>query len=117
MDLHSSHIFSLYSYGFIGYRFPIALFSRKLWLDYPQVLFLEGKVTRGCRKFLNENLRKFSSSPNVVKITKSKKMKLEGHEAQTGEIIFWNITDYTTMELLMINPQPITHSLMELNPS
>jgi hypothetical protein len=97
MDLHSSHIFSLYNCGFIGYSFPIALFSRKTWLDYPQVLFLEGTMTGGCKKFHSEKLRKFFSSPNVVKIIKSKKMKFEGHEAQTGEIIFWDIVDYMTI--------------------
>jgi hypothetical protein len=88
---------SLYNYGFIGYRFPIALSSRNSWLDYPQVLFLEGKMTGGYSKFLNEKLRKFFSSPNIVKMIKSSNMKLEGHEAQAGEKSFCDITDNTAL--------------------
>jgi hypothetical protein len=42
-------------------------------------------VTREWRKFLNEELRDLYSSPGIIRIIKSSRMRWEGHVAQLGE--------------------------------
>jgi len=43
------------------------------------------KVTREWRKFHNEELNDFYSSPNIVRMIKSRRMKWAGHVARIGE--------------------------------
>jgi hypothetical protein len=42
------------------------------------------EVTGGCRKLQNEELRDLYSSPSVITIIKSKRMKWAGHVARMG---------------------------------
>jgi hypothetical protein len=42
-------------------------------------------VTGGWRKLHNEKLRDLYSSPSIIRIIKSRKMRWEGHAAQMGE--------------------------------
>jgi hypothetical protein len=42
------------------------------------------KVTGGPRKLLNEELHNLYSSPSIIKIIKSKRMKWAGHVARMG---------------------------------
>jgi hypothetical protein len=42
-------------------------------------------VTGGCRKLRNEELHDLYSSPSIIRIIESRKMKWAGHVAPTGE--------------------------------
>jgi hypothetical protein len=42
------------------------------------------QVTGGWRKSYNEELRDLYSSPSIIRIIKSRRMRLEGHVAQMG---------------------------------
>jgi hypothetical protein len=42
-------------------------------------------VTGGWRKLHNEELRDFNSSPSIIRIIKSRKMRWAGHVARMGE--------------------------------
>jgi hypothetical protein len=42
-------------------------------------------VTGGGRKLHNEELHKCYSSPSIIKMSKSKRMRWAGHEARMGE--------------------------------
>jgi hypothetical protein len=44
-----------------------------------------GKVMGGWRKLHNEELHNLYSSPNIIRIMKSRRMKWAGHVAQMGE--------------------------------
>jgi hypothetical protein len=46
---------------------------------------MRDEVTGGCRKLHNEELRDLYSSPSIIRITKSKRMRLAGHVARMGE--------------------------------
>jgi hypothetical protein len=41
-------------------------------------------VTRGWRKLHNEELHNFYSSPNIIRIIKSRRMRWTGHVARMG---------------------------------
>jgi hypothetical protein len=43
------------------------------------------EVTRGWRKLHNEELHNLHSSPNVIRMTKSRRMRWAGHVARMGE--------------------------------
>jgi hypothetical protein len=43
------------------------------------------EVTGGWRKMRNEELRDLYSSPSIIRIIKSRKMRLAGHVARMGE--------------------------------
>jgi hypothetical protein len=43
------------------------------------------EVTRGWRKLHNEELHNLHSSPCIIRMIKSRRMKWAGHVAQTGE--------------------------------
>jgi hypothetical protein len=43
------------------------------------------EVTGGCRKLHYEELRDLYSSPSIIRINKSKKMRLAGHVARMGK--------------------------------
>jgi hypothetical protein len=43
------------------------------------------RVTRGWRKLHNEELRDFYSSPSIMRIIKSRRMRWAGHVARMGE--------------------------------
>jgi hypothetical protein len=43
------------------------------------------KVTREWRKLHNEELRNLYSSPSIIRITKSRRMRWSGHVARMGE--------------------------------
>jgi hypothetical protein len=43
------------------------------------------EVTRGWRKLHNEELHDLYSSPSVIRIIKSRRMRWAGHVAQMGE--------------------------------
>jgi hypothetical protein len=43
-------------------------------------------VTGGWRKLRNEELHNLYSSPNIIRMIKSKRMRLEGHVARMGEM-------------------------------
>jgi hypothetical protein len=42
-------------------------------------------VTEGCRKLHNEELHNLYSSPSIIKIIKSRRMRWAGHVARMGE--------------------------------
>jgi hypothetical protein len=42
-------------------------------------------VTRGWRKLHNEELHSLYSSPSIIRMIKSRRMKLAGHVARMGE--------------------------------
>jgi hypothetical protein len=44
------------------------------------------EVTGGWRKLHNEKLHNFYSSPNIITVIKSRRMRLDGHEVRRGEI-------------------------------
>jgi hypothetical protein len=44
-----------------------------------------GGVTGGCRKLHNEELHDLYSSPSIIRIIKSRKMRRVGHAARMGE--------------------------------
>ena len=44
-----------------------------------------GQVTGECRKLHNEELNDLCSSPNTVRVIKSRRMRRAGHAARTGE--------------------------------
>jgi hypothetical protein len=46
---------------------------------------MRDEVTREWRKLHNKELRDLYSSPNIIEIMKSMKMRWEGHVAQMGE--------------------------------
>jgi hypothetical protein len=43
-----------------------------------------GEVAGGCRKLHNEELHNLYSSPNIIKILKSRRMTWAGHVARIG---------------------------------
>jgi hypothetical protein len=43
------------------------------------------EVTGGCRKLHNEELRDLCSSPSIIRIIKSRRMRWAGHVARMGE--------------------------------
>jgi hypothetical protein len=43
------------------------------------------KVIRGWRKLHNKELHKFYSSPSIIRMLKSKRMRRTGHVARMGE--------------------------------
>jgi hypothetical protein len=43
------------------------------------------EVTGGRRKLRNEEPHDFNSSPSIIRITKSRRMRWVGHEARIGE--------------------------------
>jgi len=43
------------------------------------------KVTRECRRLHNEELNDLYSSPNIVRVIKSRRMRWAGHVARMGE--------------------------------
>jgi hypothetical protein len=43
------------------------------------------KVTGDWRKLHNEELRNLYSSPNIIRLMKSRRMRLEGHVTRNGE--------------------------------
>jgi hypothetical protein len=43
------------------------------------------EVMGGCRKLNNEELRDFYSSPSIIRIIKSRRMRWTGHVARMGE--------------------------------
>jgi hypothetical protein len=43
-------------------------------------------VARGWRGLYNEELRNLYASPNIVRVTKSGRMRWMGHETHTGEM-------------------------------
>jgi hypothetical protein len=43
-------------------------------------------VTGGWRKLQNEELHNFYSSPNIIRMFKSRRMKLVEHKAHMGEV-------------------------------
>jgi hypothetical protein len=43
------------------------------------------EVTGGWRKLHNDELHNFYSSPNIIRMIKSRRMRLAGHVARTGE--------------------------------
>jgi len=43
------------------------------------------EVTGECRRFHNEELNDLCSSPNIVRVIKSRRMRLAGHVALMGE--------------------------------
>jgi hypothetical protein len=47
------------------------------------------RVTGGCRKLHNEELHNLYSSPSIIRIIKSKRMRWAGHVARMGEK--WNV--------------------------
>jgi hypothetical protein len=56
------------------------------------------EVTGGWRKLHNEELHKLYSSPSIIRIIKSKRMRCAGHVARIGEenqkkIDHWDIQD------------------------
>jgi hypothetical protein len=44
------------------------------------------EVAGGWRRLHNEELHKLYASPNIVRVINSRKIRWEGHVAQTGEI-------------------------------
>jgi hypothetical protein len=42
-------------------------------------------VTGGCRKLHNEELRDLYSSPSIIRMSKSRRLRLAGHVARLGE--------------------------------
>jgi hypothetical protein len=46
------------------------------------------EVTGGWRKLHNEELHNLFSSPSIIRIIKSRRMRWAGHVAQMGEV--WN---------------------------
>jgi hypothetical protein len=44
------------------------------------------EVARACRKFHNEELHSFYSSPNIIRVIKSRRIRWVGHVACMGEI-------------------------------
>jgi hypothetical protein len=42
------------------------------------------EVTEGCRKLYNEELHSLYSSSNIIRVIKSRRMKLAGHAARIG---------------------------------
>jgi hypothetical protein len=44
-----------------------------------------GEVTVGCRKLHNEELHNLYSSPSIIRIIKSRRMRCAGHVARMGE--------------------------------
>jgi hypothetical protein len=42
-------------------------------------------VTRGCRKLHNEEFHNLYSSPNIIRMIKSRRIRWAGHEARMGE--------------------------------
>jgi hypothetical protein len=44
------------------------------------------EVTEGCRKLHNEELRNLYSSPSIIRMIKSMRMRWAGHVARMGEI-------------------------------
>jgi len=51
------------------------------------------EVTRDWRRLYNEQLRNMYTSPNIIRVIISRRMRSVGHAAQTGEMemhaIFW----------------------------
>jgi hypothetical protein len=45
----------------------------------------KGEVAGGCRKLHNEELHNLYSSPNIVRMIKSRRMRQTGHAACMGE--------------------------------
>jgi hypothetical protein len=43
------------------------------------------KVTRQCRRLYNEELNDLYSSPNIIWVIKSRRMRWAGHAARMGE--------------------------------
>jgi len=46
---------------------------------------MRGEVTGECRTLHNEELNDLYSSPNIVRVIKSRRMRWEGHVARMGE--------------------------------
>jgi hypothetical protein len=58
---------------------PVVLYGYETW----SLTFKRGReeVTEGWRKLHNEELRNFYSSPNIIRMVRSRRMRLAGHVA------------------------------------
>jgi len=72
-----------------------------------------GEVRREWRKLLNEELNDVYSSPKIVRVIKSRRMRWTGHVARMGErrgiYVVWqksNETGNAVHELTMLLPPP-----------
>jgi hypothetical protein len=56
--------------------------NRLLWIIFGPK---RDEVTGGCRKLHNEELYNLYSSPNIIRMTRSRRMRWAGHVSRMGE--------------------------------
>jgi hypothetical protein len=82
---------------------PVAIYGWETLREEHRLRIFENRVLRrifGCkreeerswRKLHNDKLHSLYSSPNIVSVIKSRKMRWEGHVARMGEVftVFWS---------------------------
>jgi len=72
----------------ITYHYTQQWKSRKIKFMMRTLRPKRENVTRCRRKLYNEDFRKLYSSPNIIKLIKSRTMTWVGHVVRTGEIKF-----------------------------
>jgi hypothetical protein len=63
--------------GYICCRVELGLYHR--------LTVFENRVTGGCSKLLNEELHNLYSSPDIIRMIKTRNMRWTGHKARMGE--------------------------------